>query len=266
MLRLRQAFRAAREERGFTLIEVLVAMLTGIVVTGALFAILEFSTRQTARLSEVSQSSQIGRTAMTHIVDELHSACLSQGFAPVQAGSTPSKLVFVNGYFPERVANEAKEPEYSFVRKDEISWSSAGKGTLKDQKYTASEPAKEGEYKGWTTGGNVLIAENIAPFESEKANQVFKYYKYAAKSTTGTAEEADTLEQIPLSTETSSLTTEQANTVAAVAISFRTSPYKDEARLSTASEKGTPLDQTTLTTFAFSAPNSETTITAGPCE
>src|ERR1700690_1588251 len=130
MLIFSRAIAAARDPRGFTLIEVLVAMVTGIIVTGALFAILEVSTRQAARVSEVAQATQVGRTAMTHVVDELHSACLSNGFTPVKPVTTATKLVFVNAYFPEH-ASEAKEPEYTFVNKNVIEYVAA-KGRLTD--------------------------------------------------------------------------------------------------------------------------------------
>ena len=81
-------------------------MVTGIIVTGALFAILEFSVHQSSRLSGVAQATQVSRTAMTRIVDELHSACLSTGFTPrPRRRSAPTKLIFVNGY------NEKAEPK-----------------------------------------------------------------------------------------------------------------------------------------------------------
>ena len=75
--------RAAERQRGFTLIEMLVAMVTGVIVTGALFTILDFSS-SSPRVSRASpRRPRSGRAAMTRIVDELHSSCLSGRFTPV---------------------------------------------------------------------------------------------------------------------------------------------------------------------------------------
>ena len=235
-------------------------MVTGVIVTGALFGILEFSAEQTARGSEVAQATQVGRSAMTHIVDELHSACLSSGFSPVKAGSNETKLVFVNGYFPEAI-NEKTQPEYDFVRKDTIEYNSA-KGQLSDATALASGEAEaSGEYS-WKAATTALLAEKVSQAEvSGEKQPVFSYEKYATKSAAASGEAASTLTPMKLS-EVEAHPAE----VAAVRISFRTSYYHKEIRLSEANEKGTSVDQTTLTTFALGAPNSEATITAGPCE
>ncbi len=66
---------------------------------------------------------------------------------------------------------------------------------------------------------------------------------------------------------TGELTEAQARTVAAVEVSFRmSSPERKEFKQTTSSEKGLFAEQSTLNTFAFMAPNAETTIEAGPCE
>src|SRR6202012_32837 len=87
-----------RDRSGFTLIETLVAMVTGVVVTGALFAILEVSAKQSSHLSNTAAATTAGRATMNRLVNALHSACIEEGFAPVKKESTPSKLVFVSGY------------------------------------------------------------------------------------------------------------------------------------------------------------------------
>jgi Tfp pilus assembly protein PilW len=253
---LKRALARARDRRGFTLVETLVAMVTGIIVTGALFTILEVSAKQTARVSEVAQATQSGRTAMTHIVDELHSACLSAGFAPVKAGSGESKLVFVNAYFPAK-SNEATEPEYGFVRKDEIEYVSA-KGTLTDTKSQATAEPTAKEYP-WKSLGTTKLAENISQTESAP---VFTYYKYSTASSTGTNEAAATLTKMA-----SSEVTSTPGNIAAVGIAFRAGySGKKEVKLTSAAEKGLVTDQSTLTTFALGSPNSESVIQAGPCE
>ena len=111
---LRKSRRRLAAERGFTLIETLVAMVTGIVVIGGLFAVLEVSLHQSTRIADVVQASQLGRQAMTHIVDEMHSACIGPNFTPVETGSSPSKLIFVNGYSEKAELTEAHKDEIVF--------------------------------------------------------------------------------------------------------------------------------------------------------
>jgi Tfp pilus assembly protein PilW len=260
MLMTRPSLGPVGDERGFTLVEVLVAMVTGIIVSLALFAILDFSTKQAARVSESAQATQIGRTAMTHVVDELHSACLSAAFVPVKAGSNASKLVFVNGYFPA-VIKEKTEPEYKFVRKDTIEFVPA-KGQLTDATALASgEVEASGEYP-WKPATTLVLAEHISHAEtSGKEEPIFSYEKYNTASATGAFEAATTLKPMTVA-EVEAKPAE----VAAVRVSFRTSAYHKEVKLTTAAEKGISADQTTLNTFALGAPNSEATITAGPCE
>lgn len=261
--------RAHRDQRGFTLMETLVAMITGIVVIGALFAILESSTKQTARLSELAQATQTGNVAMTHILDELHSACVAAGFAPVQQGSTPSKLIVQDGYFPEKIKEPSKEPEYSFVRQDTIEYSSS-EGRLYDKWLKASGEVESGVYPtSKSTPTTVLLAEKVSQVEAkgEKVS-VFKYWAYATAPSSSTSEAAATLTEIkPSEIASEGLTSAQAKSVAAVTVTFSTAPSeKKEVRLTSAAESGLPSSLSTLTTFALSAPNSESKISAEPCE
>ena len=96
-------------------------MITGIVVSFALFAILNITTDQTSRLTNYAQATQQGRLAMTKIVDALHSACVTNGFAPIQTGSGESELRFVNAY-----SEEAVIPKEAFNRQ-KIVWNKAAR-------------------------------------------------------------------------------------------------------------------------------------------
>ena len=126
----------AHDERGFTLVELIVAMATGMVVSLALFAILDFSVRQSGRLNDVAQATQLGRGAMTKMIDELHSACLSPGFTPIQEKSSATSLLFVNANTSEALISKS----YAFEHKIEWKEESGGKGagTLTDYKYAAT--------------------------------------------------------------------------------------------------------------------------------
>ena len=89
------------DEAGISLVELLVAMVSALVVAAAIMGLLVVSQHQTAILRDVGQATQYGRTAMTRIVDELHSSCIAKEFAPVQKESTPSKLILQNAYSKE---------------------------------------------------------------------------------------------------------------------------------------------------------------------
>ena len=69
-------FPRVTRERGFTLVEMMVAVLAGTVVMGALFAILDLTLRQTSRTITQVDATQRARTAMESIETELHSACV----------------------------------------------------------------------------------------------------------------------------------------------------------------------------------------------
>jgi type II secretory pathway pseudopilin PulG len=268
--------RLRRNERGFTLIETLVAIVTGVVVTGALFTILEFSVKQSSRLSGVAQATQVSRIAMTRVIEELHSACLSASFTPVIEGSTPSKLIFVNGY-DEKESKTSGEPPAELlagsIHKDVIEFEKAN-GRLVDKVYkaTSNQPIAVNEtgyaekYKFPTTPSLTFrIAEHVSQIET---TPIFKYYAYAKTPQGAVSEAASTLEEKEslTKTETAALNAAEAATVASVVVSFRTAPYSREVRLTSSEEKGQFADLTSQATFALGAPNSEATIKAGPCQ
>jgi type II secretory pathway pseudopilin PulG len=276
MLSPASALARTREERGFTLVETLVAMVTGIVVTGALFAILEFSVRQTSRISQVAQATQVSRGAMTHILDELHSACLATGFAPVQETSSPTKLVFQNGY-----SEEAEVPGVYTSKGGSTGLKTEGARTDTIEEKTGTltdfvELGTGGEPGTYTFGAKtpVRLAEHVSQAEIVNAKKeaekppIFRYYEYAGASSTGTGEAAATLTEVKLAAGEELKTKAKgiAAKVAAVQVSFRTAASTKEVKLGASSESGTSADLTSLTTFAFSAPDSESTIAAGPCE
>src|ERR1700759_2621871 len=80
--------RLRREERGLTLIELLVSMTAGTVVVAGATLVLVVALRQNTRVTDAVQADGIGRTALNQIVDELHSSCTGFGSYSIQAPST----------------------------------------------------------------------------------------------------------------------------------------------------------------------------------
>jgi type II secretory pathway pseudopilin PulG len=247
---------SVRSEHGFTLIETLVAMVTGVIVTGALFAILEVSMHQSARISDVAQATQLGRTTMTHIIDETHSACISQGFNPVLKESSATKLIFVNGYSEAAEVPSTGVTSSTGIRKDEIVWEKTT-GYLIDKVAFSTGETAPGEYS-WGTAKSVRIGEHISQsVEGSETFPIFTYYAYNKESQSSAFEGSNTLEPMKFEKE---LTATEAEKVGSVLIRFTAAPADN----STAT--GRRVDLSSQATFAFSAPNSETPVSAGPCE
>jgi len=239
----------ARDAQGFSLIELLVAMLSATVVAGALFAVLNFSTKETAALSDKVQADQTGRTAMTKIVDELHSACLGPTFRPVQENSSETNLRFITAY--------SEKPSIAVAERHEIVWSKT-KQTLTDV-HTKSTSGEYPEYEFNGASEATLIAANVSQNEptAGKPIPIFQYYSYAEETTSG--------ETIPVTTintkaMTSPLGKEEAKEAASVLISFNTAPANGKTTFNRS------LLLSNQVTFAFSVPNSETPINDAPCQ
>ncbi len=250
-----RAHLSARDQRGFTLIETLVAILTGVVVTGALFAILEVSLHQTSRLTDYVQANQLGRTAMNKVVGELHSACLSPEFTPVQEKSTESTLWFVNANSEKSVIEKTEAHEHKLV------WNESSK-TLTDYTYLASS----GEWPKFTFSSSPtpasgkLLAENIYQAEVEKGGKkvklpIFRYYKYAASSSSSSETGQSTLEEVK-----SPETATEAKEISSVNVTFRAAAADNNIAL------GRPAELNSQVTFAFTAPYAETPIVDAPCQ
>ena len=83
-------------ERGFTVVELLVAITAGMAVLFGSFAMLNTTLRSSARTEQRVDANQRGRPVMTRIMDELHSVCVSPNLAPIYAGSDGNSITFLH--------------------------------------------------------------------------------------------------------------------------------------------------------------------------
>ncbi len=184
-------------EQGFTLIEVLVGMVCSIVVLFALYAILNFTLNQETRITEVVQANQIGRTAMSKIVEELHSSCT--GVTPIREPSgTPESPLEKTGplslWFISVYGNASSgEASISSVTLHDISWTKTGTsntskklGTLTDYSFTSESTSKSPEWKfpspKIANAKAKVLAYNVIPTEVNGESTIFQYYKYKSGS------------------------------------------------------------------------------------
>jgi hypothetical protein len=150
---------------GLTLIETLVAVLVGVVVTGATFAILNLSLNQSTRIADRVSADQRGRLAMEKLLLELHSSCVSIGQNPILEGSTPTKIEFVS--------QSGSEAAFTTVTKHEVKLEN---NALTDTYYTSNESATHTEWK-WTTPATKTVTLLTGVSQSGTA-PVFQYFKY----------------------------------------------------------------------------------------
>ncbi len=267
MLILRLLRSAAREDSGFTLIELVVAMLISGVIVVVILTVLIFTTRQTSLLTEKVQATRTGRQTMDKLLDELHSACIASGtseYYPIREGSTPTKLIFYNAYSKQAAIPSASESTSEGVYQHEIVFNE--KADKLEDNSLASTSVSAWPVVSFTgsTAKPHLLGENLTQTEEEnpvtkktEPVPVFRYYKYAQTASSKTG--LETLE--PIKYETSAgLNKEQASEVASVLVSFTALPSSHITKLN----RGISLSS--QATFAFTSPSSETPISDSPCE
>jgi prepilin-type N-terminal cleavage/methylation domain-containing protein len=163
-------------ERGMTMVEMLVAMSVGLVVTFATLAIVDVSARNSAQVTHRVDLNQRARPVMQHLLDELHSACVSPGVAPVLEGSTDSSLSFMHQI--GSVVTPVPDKRVVSLTGD----------TLTESVYppaTGSEPGAW-TFQGSPTSTRTLLTD-IAPArvgEPEATVPLFRYYGYPTGQTT----------------------------------------------------------------------------------
>ena len=190
-----------RAERGTTMMEMLVAILTSVVVLGALLATLEFTITQESSIADRVSSGQRARLTMTKIVQELQSSCVGFGATAIQAPSkTPtSPLKAINAtnlWLLSAYGLAGREAAVlSSVNQHDINWTETGKSSSGEKLGTLTDYAfksEGGESPNWVFptlsiahATATVLATNVIP-PAAGAGSIFKYYTY---DSTGTPKE-----------------------------------------------------------------------------
>jgi Tfp pilus assembly protein PilW len=198
-----------RAEHGFTLVEMLVAMVSGMVVILATLSVLDISISQSSRISERVDADQRGRLAMEKLMLELHSSCIAFASNPVEPGSTDTNIKFVS-----QAGNEAY---FTSVTKHEVSLNSVTH-QLTDTSYvstnTASELGTSWNFSTTPTSTQPLLTGAFQTVNEGLTIPVFRYYKYEGGN-------------ISTTPETTPVSAADAKATAEVTVNFTTAPSSE---------------------------------------
>jgi hypothetical protein len=145
-----------RDEDGTTLVELVVGMGMGMVVLAGLSMVLIVTLHGNARVDARVEATDNARVVMTRIIEELHSACVTQVTAPVRTGSTKEKLIFTHGTYGSTTTTTATESP-----------------TLSEITYT---PGSETLTQTDEPSESRILLSHVSPIS--EAEPVFSYWRY----------------------------------------------------------------------------------------
>lgn len=236
-----------RKEDGFTLIEMLVAMAIGLIVSLAAFALLSVTTSDVGRISERTQATQAGRVGLEKVMAELHSACVAVTVNPIQAGSTGTTIKFISESSP---LNSLKEPSSSLatVQLHEIAYTA---GTLAEESWrsTGEPPGYKFNTAETPTEKTILLTGA----EATGATPIFQYFRYYDSGDAAVQLGHANLGQIDPNPVSTPISETEAPRISEVTVSFSTLPQHKEG---TGYDRGRPVAFEDSAVFRL-APSSE---------
>ncbi len=170
-----------------TLIEVLVATLIGLVVSGAAFSFLEFTSADVTRVTERVHADETARVALTNVMLQLHSACVASTVNPIEYGTNANELKFISEVSP---LNANKEPISALARVSlhKIIYTAPTantEGTLRERSWlslkSATNAPTEFKFDEAEPPSEHLLLKGVSQTlnpETKKPIPVFQYYRY----------------------------------------------------------------------------------------
>jgi prepilin-type N-terminal cleavage/methylation domain-containing protein len=188
-----------RKESGFTLIELMVALVIGIVVSTATLAIVITSVHFSSNYTDRVDANQQGTIAMEKIAQQLNSSCVASSLPPILSTSDANDVWFYSllGDSPTIQPNKV-----------EISYTG---GSLVMNTYTYVSGTAPSSWTFSSTPTKLVLVQNAAQVGS---TPIFQYFGYGSSGVLSTTPYA-------LST---TLGTTNAATTAEVTITFQANP------------------------------------------
>jgi len=167
----------ASDERGTTLVELMVGLAVGMVVLAALTMVIIATLHGSARVSARVEATQRARVVLARIIEELHSACVAPKVAPILAESSGNSLSFTHAA-PGESSAVAPSPIKSVISLED--------GELSQADYL---PAP-GDTPSWTYSSTRQLITDVGPISP--SDSIFTYYR----SLNGTVTEAPPATQL----------------------------------------------------------------------
>jgi prepilin-type N-terminal cleavage/methylation domain-containing protein len=152
-----------RDQRGFTLIELMVSMAAGTIVIGTIVMITSVALHNQDRIARRVDANQRGRPVMTRMIQELHSACVAPRITPVLAGSTGTSISFLSQ--PGSAVSPTPD-------KHVITLSGT---TLSESVYPATAGAAPGP---WTFSGTASSTRQLLTNVTAPSGVMFRYFAF----------------------------------------------------------------------------------------
>jgi prepilin-type N-terminal cleavage/methylation domain-containing protein len=196
--------RGLRNEDGFTLLELLVAMSIGTVVLMAAFAILDRSVVVSNEVADRSDALQRGRQTMEVITRQLRSqVCLGEATEPIVEGKRNS-VAFYSDH------SDGSDPDK--IQKRKLIFDSTA-GTIVEERYTATGDYPDLVFPATPTRSRTIGTKVKAVRDGTTDRPIFRYFRFKDDTTTGE------LEEIPL-TGNQVLTTEGVTRTVMIEVAF----------------------------------------------
>lgn len=217
---LRASSAALRDEAGYTLVELLVAMSIGLIVSFGAFLLLDVTSSGVSRITARVHANQTGRVALERIMLELHSVCVTAGATPIEVGSTGSILKFVS--------ENGSSPAFANVSLHEIIYTPAtasAEGTLVDKAWTSTGGTAPNYTFTTSAPPNTerTLASGVEPTAEPSELPIFQYFRYYEEGDAGAV--LGELNHTPVETPISTSAT--ANKIVKVAVHFTVTPGRN---------------------------------------
>jgi prepilin-type N-terminal cleavage/methylation domain-containing protein len=173
--------RVAADERGFTLVELLVAMVAGTVILLSLFTLLDVTMRQTSTAFTTVDATQNTRVAIEKIESELHSACMADGITPIQSGSDGTHLWFISQWGAQQFYNSTTGASYAANAtsptpvEHELTFD-ANSGNITDNVFKVASGSSPSSWTFSSTAASTsILASNVSAISGTDPFQYFAY-------------------------------------------------------------------------------------------